>query len=64
MDDERVEFRAGRDHLGQMRWAVGLVMEREQRSDGLWLSVLPAWSESNENARWVRHEDVRSATPT
>jgi hypothetical protein len=39
--------------------AVGLVTEREQRSDGLWLKVLPAYSESAEDPRWVRQADVR-----
>ena len=61
MDDKRVEFRVGRDHYGQAVWAAGLVVEREQRADGPWLKVLPAYSESDEAARWVRQGDVRSA---
>jgi hypothetical protein len=61
MDDVRVEFRAGRDHYGQAVWAAALVVEREQRADGPWLKVLPAYSESDEAARWVRETDVRSA---
>jgi hypothetical protein len=59
MDDEHVRFRSGTDHFGQVQWAVGLVTEREQRSDGLWLRVLPAYSESDEDARWVHQADVR-----
>jgi len=60
MDDVRVEFRAGRDHYGQAVWAAGLVVEREQRADGPWLRVLPAYSASDEAARWVRGVDVRN----
>ena len=63
MDDEHVEFRAGRDHFGQVQWAAGLVVEREQRADGSWLKVLPAYSESEEAAQWVRHDDVRGGRP-
>jgi hypothetical protein len=61
MDDEHVQFRAGSDHFGQIRWAAGLVTEREERADGPWLKVLPAYSESNEDARWVRQADVRGS---
>ncbi|HKE69970.1 MAG TPA: hypothetical protein VKB55_11980 [Nocardioidaceae bacterium] len=60
MDDVRVEFRAGRDHYGQAVWAAALVVEREQRADGPWLKVLPAYSESDEAAHWVRETDIRS----
>lgn len=60
MDDEQVEFRAGRDHYGQALWVSGLVMEREQRDDGQWVKVLPAYSASDEAAQWVRQDDLRS----
>jgi hypothetical protein len=60
MDDEHVEFRAGRDHAGQAIWGIGLVVEREQRADGPWLKVLPAYSESDEDARWVSRRDTRT----
>ena len=61
MDEERVEFRAGRDDYGLARWVAGVVQEREQREDGLWLKVLPAHSASDEDAQWVQQKDVRSA---
>ncbi|NLU76243.1 hypothetical protein HCC61_26990 [Streptomyces sp. HNM0575] len=61
MDEERVEFRAGRDNYGLARWVAGLVQEREQRADGLWLKILPVCSASDEDAQWVQQKDVRSA---
>ncbi|HYJ68695.1 MAG TPA: hypothetical protein VEX15_13665 [Nocardioidaceae bacterium] len=61
MDDEHVQFRAGSDPFGQVQWVAGLVTEREDRSDGLWLKVLPVYSESDEDARWVRQADVRGS---
>jgi hypothetical protein len=61
MGDERVEFRAGRDDYGMARWVDGLVQEREQRGDELWVKVLPAYSASDDDARWVRQDEVRGA---
>ncbi|RII20458.1 hypothetical protein DSC45_04460 [Streptomyces sp. YIM 130001] len=56
-----MEFRAGRDTYGLARWVVGQVQEREQRADGPWIKVLPAYSASDEDAQWVRQDDVRGA---
>lgn len=56
-----MEFRAGRDSYGLARWVAGLVQEREQRDDGLWVKILPAYSASDEDAQWVRQDDVRGA---
>lgn len=62
MDDNDgiIEFRAGRDSYGLARWAAALVTDREQRADGEWLCVLPKNSASQEDARWVHHDDVRA----
>lgn len=62
MDDERVEFRAGRDSYGLAVWVVGSIVGREQREDGTWLKVLPANSASEEDARWVHSGEVRRPT--
>jgi hypothetical protein len=59
MDEERVEFRAGRDSFGQALWVAGLIVDRETRADGPWVKVLPAYSGSEEDAQWVRDADVR-----
>jgi hypothetical protein len=59
MDNERVEFRAGRDPEGFNVWVAGSIIGRDQRDDGVWLNVLPTNSESEEDARWVHPENVR-----
>lgn len=56
---EKVSFRAGRDYGGAAVWLPGAVQEREQRDDGEWLRVLPAYSDSEEPAVWVKASDVR-----
>lgn len=56
---ELVSFRAGRDPYGDALWLPGSVEEREQRDDGEWLYVLPAYSDSEEPAVWVQASDVR-----
>jgi hypothetical protein len=56
---EKVSFRAGRDHGGAVVWLPGSVEEREQRDDGEWLYVLPAYSDSEEPAVWVKASEVR-----
>ncbi len=61
MDDEHIEFRAGRDSYGLALWVVGSIIGREQRDDGMWLNVLPANSASEEDARWVGPDDVRGS---
>lgn len=59
MTDELVSFRAGKDPYGDVLWLPGSVEEREHRDDGEWLRVLPAYSDSEEAARWVKASDVR-----
>jgi hypothetical protein len=59
MDEEQVEFRAGRDSFGQALWVAGLIVDRERRADGPWVKVLPVYSGSDEDARWVPDADVR-----
>lgn len=56
---EQVSFRAGRDPHGDPVWVPGSVEEREQRDDGEWLYVLPAFSDSEESAQWVKASEVR-----
>lgn len=56
-----MEFRADRDDYGLARWVAGLVQEQEQRGDGLWIKVLPTFSSSDEDALWVRQDDVRGS---
>jgi hypothetical protein len=62
MATERVSFRAGRDPYGDALWIPGSVEGREQRDDGEWLYVLPAYSESEDSARWVKASEVRPLT--
>ena len=56
---EQVSFRAGRDPYGDTVWLPASVEEREQREDGEWLYVLPAYSDSAEPAQWVKASEVR-----
>ncbi|WP_181785573.1 hypothetical protein [Streptomyces phytophilus] len=55
----RVEFRAGRDGYGRAGWAADVIRDREQREDGRWLKILPAYSTSEE-AHWIPQHDTRA----
>lgn len=59
MGTEQVSFRAGRDPYGDVLWMPASVEDREERDDGEWLYVLPAFSDSDDQARWVKASDVR-----
>ncbi|HEX3816616.1 MAG TPA: hypothetical protein VHX59_27550 [Mycobacteriales bacterium] len=57
MDNEIVEFRG--DSFGLNRWVAGSIIGHEQRTDGMWVNVLPVHSESENDSLLVREEDVR-----
>ncbi|MFC6703777.1 hypothetical protein [Flexivirga alba] len=59
MGVERVTFRAGRDLYGDAVWLPGSIHDREQREDGEWFCVLPAFAGSDDDAQWVRGDDIR-----
>lgn len=59
MGTEQVSFLAGRDPYGDAVWVPASVEDREQRDDGEWLYVLPAFSDSEDHARWVKASEVR-----
>lgn len=59
MSSEQVSFLAGKDPYGDRVWMPASVEDREQREDGEWLYVLPAFSDSEDPARWVKASEVR-----
>lgn len=59
MGTEQVSFLAGRDPYGDAVWVPASVEDREQRDDGEWLYLLPAFSDSEDSARWVKASEVR-----
>ncbi|HVX43513.1 MAG TPA: hypothetical protein VHC49_06495 [Mycobacteriales bacterium] len=59
MATDLISFHAGRDPYGDAVWLPASVEGREQRDDGEWLYVLPAYSDSEESARWVKASEVR-----
>lgn len=63
MGIEQVSFLAGRDPYGDAVWIPTSVEDREQRDDGEWLYLLPAFSDSEDSARWVKASEVRRPTP-
>ena len=60
MGTEQVSFLAGRDPYGDAVWVPASVEDREQRDDGEWLYLLPAFSDSEDQARWVKASEVRT----
>lgn len=62
MNAEQVSFLAGKDALGGNIWLPASVEDREQRGDDEWLYLLPAFSDSEDSARWVKASDVRRPT--
>lgn len=61
MGTDQVSFLAGKDPYGDNLWIPASVEDREQRGDGEWLYVLPAFSDSEDSARWVKSTDVRTS---
>ena len=59
MGTEQVSFLAGKDPYGDKLWVPASVEDREQRDDGEWLYVLPAFSDSDDQGRWVKASEVR-----
>jgi hypothetical protein len=59
MGSEQVSFLAGKNPYGDSVWVPASVEDREQRGDGEWLYVLPAFSDSEDSARWVKASEVR-----
>lgn len=62
MGIEQISFLAGKDAHGGNVWIPASVEDREERDDGEWLYVLPAFSDSEDAARWVKATDVRIPT--
>ncbi|WP_091521252.1 hypothetical protein [Microlunatus soli] len=62
MGTEQVSFLAGKDPLGDNVWIPASVEDREERDDGEWLYVLPAFSDSEDSATWVKASEVRPIT--
>lgn len=59
MGTEQVSFLIGKDPVGDNVWVPASVEDREERDDGEWLYLLPAFSDSEETARWVKATEVR-----
>lgn len=59
MVTEQVSFLAGKDPVGDSVWLPASVEDREQRDDGEWLYILPAFSDSEDSAQWVKASEVR-----
>lgn len=62
MGTEQVSFLAGRDPRGDNVWIPASVEDREEREDGEWLYLLPAFSDSEDSAQWVKASEVREIT--
>lgn len=54
----------GKDPAGDNVWVPASVEDREQRDDGERLYLLPAFSDSENSARWVKATDVRTPNRT
>lgn len=63
MGIRHVSFRAGKDPFGNPVWIPASVEDREERDDGEWLCVLPAFAGYGSDPQWVRADAVRDDTP-
>ena len=59
MSRERISFPADVDAFGNPIWNLASIEDREEREDGTWLLVLPAYSNSESDAQWVMASKVR-----
>lgn len=63
MGIRQVSFRAGKDPYGDAVWIPASVEDREERDDGEWLCVLPAFAGYDNDPQWVRADSVREIAP-